>query len=199
MSTDRDIIARSLETPAAFSELYDRHARRVHRFVARRAGAHVADDVMSETFLVAFERRRNFELSRDDAMPWLYGIATTLLKKHARLEARAWRGLAAAHAATEPHLDETDAAGDRIDAEAAMGRLGRILARMPRRDRDALLLDAWGELDYAGVADALGVPIGTVRSRLTRARRKLRIELGAGEPRESEVEHGRAATAARSV
>ncbi|WP_022889051.1 RNA polymerase sigma factor [Agromyces italicus] len=196
MSTDRDIIARSLESPAAFSELYDRHAPRVHRFAARRVGSHAADDVMSETFLVAFERRGRFDGSRDDAMPWLYGIATTLLKKRARLEARAWRGLAAAHAATEPHLDATDAVGDRIDAEAALGRLGRVIARMPRAERDTLLLYALGDLDYSGVAEALEVPIGTVRSRLNRARRRLRIELDAGEPRESEVEHERAATAA---
>lgn len=199
MSTDRDIIARSLEHPAAFAELYDRHAPRLHRFVARRIGPNAADDLMSETFLVAFERRGRFDGSRDEAMPWLYGIANTLLKKHARLEARAWRGLAAAHAATEPRIDETDAVGDRIDAEAALGRLGRSISRMPRGERDALLLYALGDLDYAGVAQALQVPIGTVRSRLNRARQRLRIELDAGGSRESEVEHGRAATASPGV
>ena len=84
MTTDSDIIRSSLAASAAFSELYDQHATAIHRFVSRRAGSDVADDVMSETFLVAFERRQDYDLERHTALPWLYGIASTLLRKHAR-------------------------------------------------------------------------------------------------------------------
>ncbi|MEO6115645.1 MAG: sigma-70 family RNA polymerase sigma factor, partial [Pseudolysinimonas sp.] len=100
MSTDSEIIRRSQETPAAFAELYDRHAVAIHRYASRRLGE-AADDVMSETFLVAFERRAAFDPAIEDARPWLYGIATTLLKKHRRQEARAWRGLVAGGAAEQ--------------------------------------------------------------------------------------------------
>lgn len=190
MSSDSDIIRRSRETPAAFSELYDRHAATIHRYAARRASAATADDIMSETFLVAFERRSDYDHDRDDAKPWLFGIATTLLKKHARLEARAWKGLVAAGAAAL-NPDAIEALGSRIDAEVAIRGLASAIKRMPARDRDTLLLYAWADLDYEGIAEALDIPIGTVRSRLNRARRTLRAMAGRSIAPAEEVEHGR--------
>ena len=187
MSTDSEIIRRSRDTPAAFAELYDRHAVAIHRYASRRL-AEAADDIMSETFLVAFERRAAFDESATDARPWLYGIATTLLKKHRRQEARAWRGLMAGGAADRVVVAEGP--DDRLDAELGIRRLASAIRRMPARDRDALLLYAWGDLDYEGVALALDVPVGTVRSRLNRARRQLRQASGRTAPAE-EVEHGR--------
>jgi len=198
VSSDSDIITRSRDTPAAFSELYDRYAVVIHRFAARRIGGNAAEDIMSETFLVAFERRFTFLSDQDDAKPWLYGIATTLMKKHARLDARAWKGLAAASSA-EVHHDVTEAVGSRIDAAASMRRLGSAMNRMPAGDRDALLLYAWGDLDYDGVAAALGVPVGTVRSRLNRARRKLRAASELGIALTLEVEDGRVDSAPQSA
>ena len=168
MSTDGEIIRRSHTAPAAFAELYDRHAATIHRYAARRIPA-AADDIMSETFLVAFEKRGSFDDGREDALPWLYGISTVLLDKHRRQEARAWRGLVA-DAAT-PVTSTADRTDQRLDALRAIGKLASALRRMKPRDRDALLLYAWGDLDYAEVAEALGVPVGTVRSRLNRARR----------------------------
>jgi RNA polymerase sigma factor (sigma-70 family) len=190
VSSDSDIIRRSRENPAAFGELYDRHAATIHRYAARRAGATTADDIMSETFLVAFERRGDFELEREDAKPWLYGIATTLLRKHARLESRAWKGIVAAGAAALDH-DAIEAMASRVDAELAVKALGAAIRRMPARDRDALLLYAWGDLDYEGIGQALAIPIGTVRSRLNRARRTLRADTGLHRTLAEEVEHGR--------
>ena len=119
----------------------------------------------------------------------MYGIVTTLLRKHARLEARAWKGIVAAGAA-ELDRDAIEAMASRVDAEVAIRGLGSAIRRMPARDRDALLLYAWGDLDYEGVAQALDIPIGTVRSRLNRARRTLRAMAGRPTPTE-EVEHGR--------
>ncbi len=194
VSADNEVIERSAGEPAAFALLYDRHAPTIHRYAARRLGEHQADDVMSETFLVAFERRAGYDLSVPDARPWLLGIATRVMRKHARLEARAWKGMVAQLAA-ELSPDLIEQAGARIDAARAMRRLASALRQLSPGDRDTLLLYAWGDLDYAGVAAALGVPVGTVRSRLNRARRLLRV--AAGRPDEQEMDHGRADPAAR--
>jgi RNA polymerase sigma factor (sigma-70 family) len=185
VSTDSEIIRLSLEDPALFAELYDRHHATIHRFVARRLDGHAADDLASETFLVAFELRGRFDHSRDDALPWLYGIVTTLLRKHRRVEARAWRALEAASAERR----SVEIGDDRLEAALGVRRIAGAIRRMPAGDRDALLLYAWGDLDYHAVARALGVPVGTVRSRLNRARRTLRA--AAGRTAAEEVEHGR--------
>ncbi|RFA12833.1 RNA polymerase subunit sigma-70 [Subtercola boreus] len=171
----------------AFGELYDRHHALIHRYAARRVGGHAADDVMSETFLVAFERRDSFASETGDAKPWLFGIATNLLKKYLRLETKAWRGLQAADAARVIEHDAIEIAGIRVDAARAVKKLGSHLNRMPAADRDTLLLYAWTDLDYAGVAAALDVPIGTVRSRLNRARTSLRKITDTGLAHEKEV------------
>ncbi len=141
---------------------------------------------MAETFLVAFERRERFDSGYDDALPWLLGIATVLVRKHRRVEARAWQAIAAS-GQPEAVVEDRD---DRLDASLTVRALAAAIRRMPARDRDALLLYAWGDLDYEGVARALDVPVGTIRSRLNRARRVLRQAAGP-EPAE-EVDHGRA-------
>ncbi len=193
MSIDSEIIRRSQETPAAFAELYDRHAAAIHRYASRRIGQ-AADDIMSETFLVAFQRRESFDGSADDARPWLFGIATVLLNKHRRQEARAWLGIVADGLAAVGAASDDERVDDRVDADREIRALAAAIHRMPARDRDALLLYAWGDLDYEGVARALDVPVGTVRSRLNRARRQLRQASGRNAPAE-EVEHGRTDTA----
>lgn len=195
MSTDNELIARSHLDPAVFATLYDRHATAVYRYLAQRLGEHAADDVMSETFLVAFERRDAYDREVPDARPWLLGIATRLMRKHARLEAVAWKGMAADMAArVAPDLIER--AGARVDAERATRRLTSALRKLSEADRDTLLLYAWGHLDYAAIAVATEVPVGTVRSRLNRARRILRR--AAGSPTlEQETDHGRTDAAAQ--
>lgn len=177
-----------MDLPAEFAQLYDRHAPAIHRFAARRAGPDVAEDLLSETFTVAFERRASYDLDRPDALPWLYGIVTTLLKRHRRVEARAWQS-----ARVDPTSLVTEHDHEALDAELAVRKLQGAILRMPVRDRDALLLYAWADLDYEGVARALDVPVGTVRSRLNRARRTLRA--AAGRDAALEVDHGRTDTA----
>jgi RNA polymerase sigma factor (sigma-70 family) len=126
---------------------------------------------MAETFAVAFQRRRDYDLERVDARPWLYGIATNLIRNHRRAEARRWRAMArdVAGAGAEPE-PEADGAAARVTAQAARGELARVLAGLPSRQRDVLLLYAWADLEYEEIAQALGLPVGTVRSRLHRAR-----------------------------
>ncbi|MEO5851184.1 MAG: RNA polymerase sigma factor [Nocardioides sp.] len=176
MSTDSDVIARSRDDPSAFGILFDRHAASIHRYVARRTSSTVADDVMAETFLVAFERRETFRSGYTDAAPWLFGIATNLLRRHHRQEVRALRALARiGQQQTEPlgSSDSTDTDA-RLDARSALRDVGDALRRMPQVQRDTVLLHAWADLTYDQIATAMDVPIGTVRSRLNRARKILR-------------------------
>lgn len=173
--TDPDsvVIERSLTEPTAFGALFSRHAAPLHRYIARRAGQDIADDVTSETFLVAFQRRKRFDLSREDARPWLFGIATNLIHRHRIAEARTLRSIERAAAQPAP-VDSIDRLDDAIDAQRTVARLARELRKLSVDDRDCLLLFAWADFTYDEIADAMNVPVGTVRSRLNRARRKLR-------------------------
>jgi len=174
VSTDSDIIRRSADDPAAFAELFERHARVIGGFAARRVGVDAAEDVLSETMLIAFRRRRDFDTTWDSARPWLLGIASHVIKKHRAAEARQWRSFEASAARGEHAGDGAiDAAAERADASAAVRALAPRIAALAARDRDTLLLYAWADLTYDEIAVALGVPIGTVRSRLNRVRRKL--------------------------
>lgn len=174
MSTDSEIIRRSLEQPAAFAELFDRHARAVNAFATYRLGRHAAEDVLSETFLVAFRRRADFDLEAASASPWLLGIASRLIRRHRAVEARQWLSFAAS-TMREDHssLGGLDDAMSRVDAEREIATLKTRIAALAPRDRETLLLYAWQGMSYEEVAAALGVPVGTVRSRLNRVRRRL--------------------------
>ncbi|MFI0452648.1 RNA polymerase sigma factor [Actinomadura sp. 6N118] len=179
--SDASIIERSLDEPEGFATLFDRYADDIHRYAARRLGAHVADDLMAETFVIAFQRRDRYDLARADARPWLYGIVSNLVGHHGRAEARRLRAMSRLPA---PQGDEplADRVTDRVGAEDTHRTLAGALARLPARYRDVLLLVAWGDLSYEEVAEALGTPLGTVRSRLYRARRKLSDDLGGVDP-----------------
>lgn len=170
--TDGALIRRSLTEPSAFAEVFDRHFDVVHRFLARRVGAVIAGDLASETFTRAFEGRRRYRFERDDARPWLFGIATNLLRRQRRNEVRQLR--AYARTGVDPVLDSLDDSNSRADAAASGPALARALASIRPEERDVLFLYAWADLSYAEIAEALGLPVGTVRSRLSRARTKIR-------------------------
>jgi RNA polymerase sigma factor (sigma-70 family) len=173
---DAAIFERSVAQPQLFTVIFDRHYRAVYGYLSRRVGRTVADDLAAETFIRAFERRAAYDPKAERALPWLLGIALNLLAHHRRSEARQFRALAAA-AGLEP--SESDAhEGGRVDADTTQ-RLIAGLEQLDDYDREALLLYAWGELKYHEIADVLGIPVGTVRSRLNRARRKLREVLEA--------------------
>jgi RNA polymerase sigma factor (sigma-70 family) len=182
-TSDSEIVRSSWDQPAVFAEVYDRHASAVYRYAARRAGIDAADDMMAETFLVSFERRMRFDETYVSALPWLLGIATVLIRKHRGAEARFLRAVAA----SGPPATVVDDQDDRLDASLTVRGLAGASRRMPARDRDALLLYAWGDLDYEGVALALDIPVGTVRSRLNRARRVLRQSAGTSTAEEVEL------------
>ncbi|WP_433337212.1 RNA polymerase sigma factor [Spirillospora sp. CA-294931] len=179
--SDAEVVRQSLDDPERFAELFDRHHRRIHAYVARRLGTQAADDIVAETFLAAFRRRASYDLDRPLARPWLYGIATTLIARHRRAEERHYRALQRTGADPLPE-PMADAVITRVVAESHERVLGGALAGLARGDRDVLLLVAWGGLTYEEVAQALEVPVGTVRSRLHRARRRVRAALGDTDP-----------------
>jgi RNA polymerase sigma-70 factor (ECF subfamily) len=129
-------------------------------------------------FRIGFEHRSRFRPVHESALPWLYGLATNLLLKHWRRESRQMRALARLKGGWPEDEHDAAAVDARVDAQALGGQLLAALARLPQADRDVLLLFAWEELSYEEVATALGIPEGTVRSRLNRARRSLRAFLG---------------------
>ncbi len=161
-----------------FGELFTRHGPVVHGYLKRRAGPDVAEEVLSETFLTAFQQRATFDTTWESARPWLLGIATRLLHAHGRREARHLRVQARA-AEREDHDGGIARAGERADAVTAVAAIRDAIARLSVADRDTLLLHAWGDLNQEQTAAALQVPLGTVKSRLNRARRTLRASVAA--------------------
>ncbi len=182
---DSELIESSLTEPESFALLFDRYSAMLYRYVSRRLGPQAAEDVVGETFLAAFGKRHRYDLSRPDARPWLFGIATKLVARHHRAEAARYRALRRAPL-DGPAEGPAERVADGVTALAARPALAAALAALPRRDRDVLLLVAWGDLEYGQVAQALGVPVGTVRSRLFRARRKVRAALGDTNPMHEE-------------
>lgn len=177
---DASVIRRSRQEPEAFAEVFRRYAPDIKRYVIRRLGADAAEDVVAETFLAAFRQRDRYDLARPNARPWLYGIATNLMGRHVRTEVRQLRVLE--RMGTDPVMEPfTERSDERLSAGASGRALASALAALPKGHRDALLLVAWGDLSYAEAAQALDVRVGTVRSRINRARHKLRKHLGTTE------------------
>jgi len=178
---DEAVIERSWREPQAFAEIFHRYFDEIHRYVARRLGTDVADDVAAETFLAAFRRRKRFDPARGALRPWLYGIATNLIGRHRRDERRFYQALA-----RTPADQVADGHEERVAIKVTAGGAGKdlaaALAGLPAGDRDVLLLVALADLTYDEVGLALGLKNGTVASRLNRARRKLREALGGVNP-----------------
>jgi RNA polymerase sigma factor (sigma-70 family) len=176
VATDAAVIASSWPEPERFAVLFDRHAPHIYRYLARRAGRQVADDLVAETFLAAFAKRDRYDLGHADARPWLYGIATNLVGQQRRNDARQYRITQAATAEPEVPGHAERVAAD-VTAQAMRPLLDAALAGLPAGDRDVLLLIACEQLTYQEVSRALAIPVGTVRSRLHRARTKVRQAL----------------------
>lgn len=178
--TDAVAIAASLRDPRAFEPIFERHFDVIHRFLRARVGAQLAEELAAETFVQAFGSRSRYDRAHPDARPWLFAIAANLVRSQRRAEARKLH----AYARSDPGADtspDDDAAASRMDAARRGPAVARALAALPDADRDALLLVAWGELTYEGTARALRIPVGTVRSRLHRARAAVRAALASEE------------------
>lgn len=181
--SDADLIAVSGADPETFGLLFDRYVGAIHGYIRRRVGAALAEELTAETFARAFAARGSFVALHQSASPWLYGIATNLVHNASRAERRQLEAYGkAASIATGPSA-EFDQADARLDALRATPRLVMALLELQPGERDALVLFAWQDLSYQDVGTALGIPAGTVASRINRARRLVRASIGAaGEP-----------------
>jgi RNA polymerase sigma factor (sigma-70 family) len=187
--TDADLIERSVRgQPEAFVAVVERHEVAVHGYLARRAGRQAADDLLAEVWARAFAGRAGFRTgpgiaARDehrvghaDARPWLYGIARNVLASHWQATVRASMPNRVGAVAFQPD-DPWDDVIDRIDSAASSRPLMEALRALPPAEREVLLLVAWEQLSPAEAAAVLGIPQGTARSRLHRARAALRLAL----------------------
>ncbi|HJU37031.1 MAG TPA: sigma-70 family RNA polymerase sigma factor [Gaiellaceae bacterium] len=177
--SDADLWARSHAGDRdAFGMLFDRHARTIYNYCFRRLGDWAAaEDALSVVFLEAW-RRRDKELPSDKVLPWLYGVATNVVRNRRRSERRFARALSRLPA-VEREPDPAEDVEQRVDDERQARRALDLLGRLRRPEQDVIFLCAVMELSYEDAAVALGVPDGTVRSRLSRARARLR-ELDSG-------------------
>lgn len=180
--SDARILGDSVSDPAIFSSLYERHLGAVASYVARRTGPELSEDLTAEVFVRAFRKRAVFRDEHGSALPWLLGIANNLIADHRRAEQR------------RLELLRRLATARPVSPETSIGALGPELVdellRIPAADRDTLLLVVWGELSYAEAATALGVPIGTIRSRIARARHRLGAAIGQPADPEAPIVNG---------
>ncbi|WP_432537877.1 RNA polymerase sigma factor [Kineococcus arenarius] len=171
----------------SFGVIFDRHSEAVRAYCARRTGSlDTAEDLVSIVFLEAWRRRDDVELVDDGALPWLYGIARRTVQHRWRTTQRHRRALQ--HLPTAVIApDHAEQVAARIDDERHLTQLREAFSRLRPADQDVLTLCVWQGLDYAAAAVALGVPVGTVRSRLSRARARLHALSTTSEPRTPEA------------
>jgi RNA polymerase sigma-70 factor (ECF subfamily) len=164
---------------AGFSAVYTEHVDAIYGFLARRIGAQLAEELTAQTFTEALARHDRYDPDRGPIGPWLFGIAANLLRRHYRQEERALRAIAA-YAGRVPVTsdDDEERVESRVVADERWPEVAHALLDMNPGERDVLLLYAWADLPYSAIAGVLDVPIGTVRSRLSRARGRLTAILG---------------------
>jgi RNA polymerase sigma-70 factor (ECF subfamily) len=177
-TTDAATIRRSLAEPRSFAAVFDRHFEAIHGYAVRRVGRDLGEEIAAETFVRAFGARRRYDFEREDARPWLLGIAANLLRRH-------WRNERRRIAAYTRLANGNTTAPEASPATAAL--VASALNTLSHRDREALFLFVWADLSYEEIGVALNVPIGTVRSRIARARRVLRERLDSAASEESIV------------
>ncbi len=173
--SDEELWARATEgDEQSFGLLYRRHAHTLYNFCFRRtADWAFAEDLTSIVFLEAWRQRGRVQVDARGLLPWLYGVATNLLRRRVRQRLR--RDAAFARVLpTEKADDFSEDVAARLDDEQRMREILGLMERLPLVDQEVLVLFAWQGLTYEETAVALGIPVGTVRSRLSRARYRLR-------------------------
>jgi RNA polymerase sigma factor (sigma-70 family) len=164
----------------AFGELFDRHATSVYNYLLRRTGDwSEAEDLTAAVFLQAWRRRGQVVFDRDSALPWLLGVARLVLRnaRRARMRYQAALCRAGTEAASLVSVDPADLVAGRLDDERQLAALRAAVGRLPRPQREVIELCVYSGLDLQAAAVALGVAVGTVKSRLHRARQRLAGEL----------------------
>jgi RNA polymerase sigma-70 factor (ECF subfamily) len=184
--SDAELLRSFGGSSCAFREFYDRHVRDVRRFLRAQVGDDLADDLTAETFVVVLRRAHAYRATATTARAWLLGIAANLARRNRRTDTRRTRLVSRL---AQPRLGAEDGSFDRIDMSEDRAPLRDALSRIASGEREVLLLVALGELSYEEVASVLGIRVGTVRSRLHRARLQMREALEEGD--DDGKRHGR--------
>jgi RNA polymerase sigma factor (sigma-70 family) len=167
--------ARRLRTglaDAEFEALYRTSVGRIYGYVARRVGPALAEDLTAQTFAEAWAGRHRYDAAQGAAIGWVFGIATNLLRHHRRKEETQLRAFARRGVDPFESFDETEVV-DRVMVGEGWRRVAAVLADLSEEDRNILTLAGWARLSYDDIALALDMPVGTVKSRLSRARTQL--------------------------
>jgi RNA polymerase sigma factor (sigma-70 family) len=171
---DADIVVASLGDPNLFEAIFDRHHQRIWSYLARLGGRECADELAGDVFAAAFAGRAGFDPARGSVQAWLYGIASNRFRGRGRTQARALRAMSRLAAQQAPPESPTDDALDAMARADTYERVRSAIDRLSAPDREVIVLFAWEGQSYEAIAAVLGVEIGTVRSRLSRARGRLR-------------------------
>lgn len=179
LDQDQRIISASLGDPARFGDLVPRHGPALHAYLARRVQRDVADDLLADTWFAALKSRRQYDSRRGGVRGWLFGIARHVLFAQLRQDSRTAGSVSllleqAGARHTEDGWSDIDS---RLDAQSARVHLLAGLAALSPDDREILLLVSWEQMSPTEAAEVQGVPAGTARSRLHRARRTMRTHL----------------------
>jgi RNA polymerase sigma-70 factor (ECF subfamily) len=182
---DGRLIQESWSEPMRFAELFHRHYGAVRQLCARRVGSSESEDLVGETFCRAFEHRRRFDVSRPDARPWLFGIALNLVRTHHRGRFRRGNAYERSARLVDVEVDDSSRVERAVDARRELAAVEDALLGFPDSDVDMLLLHVWEQLSYKAIAEALDVPVATVRLRLYHIRRRLREAIDRDAPERS--------------
>jgi len=175
---DAKLIDRSFREPEVFGEIFNRHFDVIAGFCVRRMGVARGEDIAGDVFRWAFENRRRFDLEQSDARPWLYRIANNFVREAIRSVGR--QGVAYDRWLIKETRGGTELAFEvatAIDAQHDLSSVASVLELQPVEEVETLLLYAWEHLTYSEIAETLGIPVGTVRSRIHRLRQHLNDEL----------------------
>ena len=176
-SSDSSWIRASLTDPQQFAVIFERHAEAVHRYLARRVEHSAVDDLLAESFVIAFRTRRAYKDAYLDSRPWLFGIATNVVHHHRRSEGRRMAMVGRVTQGIPRDNDLSDVADDvvsRHELEDQFELIRTLLSQVDEKYLDVLMLFTGPQLSYEEISRALGIPVGTVRSRMSRARAQLR-------------------------
>lgn len=177
MDTDGGLVSGTFLTARAFERLYLQHNKKVFGYAARRVGADLAEELTAQVFAEAWAARERFDRSRGAPVVWLLGIATNLLRRQRRSEMTQLRAYRRS-GVDRPHIDEEATVLDRVVARVGWAQVAEVLAELPEADREVLTLAGWAGLSYGEIAVVLDVSVGTVKSRLSRARARLVARVG---------------------
>jgi RNA polymerase sigma factor (sigma-70 family) len=173
-TADSELLAMAGSNPEAFGELFKRYSRSVYAYCARRTGnLDLAEDLTSVAFMEAFRLRRKLQLSNASALPWLIGVANNVVRNADRALRRYRSALDRLPVPADSASSEENTM-ERFRAQEALARALEAMSVLTRREQDVVLLVLWSEFTYADAATALGIPVGTVRSRLASARVKFK-------------------------